>query len=128
MAAQSCREEKKKKEKGRDLVAFNGGCCWRYWECCCRWRAVHCGAVCIAERSRGAEKRADDIFQGIVDGLKKFDASGAFRGKLPRQEMLLLLWINDPSEQNAKSVMKWVGQVNPRPVSQWFNAVYPYRL
>jgi hypothetical protein len=81
----------------------------------------------LADESRPFEKRADEIFQGIVDGFKKFDASGKFKGKLPREQMLLVLWINDPSDRNAKSVMKWVGQMNPKPVSQWFNAVYSYR-
>ena len=73
------------------------------------------------------EDHGRDIFEGIVEGLKKFDASGNFKGKLPRDEMLLVLWINDPAEHNAKAVMKWVGQMNPKPVSQWFNAVYSYR-
>jgi hypothetical protein len=81
----------------------------------------------LNDESRPFENRAEEIFQGIVDGLKKFDASGKFKGKLPRDQMLLVLWINDPSEDNAKSVIKWVGQMNPKPVSQWFNAVYSYR-
>jgi hypothetical protein len=81
----------------------------------------------LEDERRPFEKRADEIFQGIVDGLKKFDASGKFKGKLPRDQMLLVLWINDPNDENAKSVMKWVGQMNPKPVSQWFNAVYSYR-
>lgn len=68
-----------------------------------------------------------DIFEGIVEGLKKFDASGRFQGKLPRDQMLLLLWINDPADHNAKAVMKWVEQVNPQPVAKWFNAGYSYR-
>jgi hypothetical protein len=81
----------------------------------------------LEDERRPFEKRADEIFQGIVEGLKKFDASGKFKGKLSRGQMLLVLWINDPSEGNAKSVMKWVAQMNPKPVSQWFNAVYSYR-
>jgi hypothetical protein len=81
----------------------------------------------LEDESRPFEKRAGEIFQGIVDGLKKFDAGGNFKGKLPREQMLLVLWINDPSERNAKSVMKWVGQMNPKPVARWFNAVYSYR-
>jgi hypothetical protein len=81
----------------------------------------------LEDEKRPFEVRAEEIFQGIVDGLKKFDAAGKFKGKLPREEMLLLLWINDPSDENAQSVMKWVGQMNPKPVSQWFDAVYTYR-
>jgi hypothetical protein len=81
----------------------------------------------LEDESRSFEDRAEEIFRGIVDGLKKFDASGKFSGKLPREQMLLLLWINDPSDENAKSVMNWVGEINPKPVSQWFNAVYTYR-
>jgi hypothetical protein len=74
------------------------------------------------------EEHGRDIFEGIVEGLKKFDASGGFKGKLPREQMLLLLWINDPADHNAKAVIKWVSQMNPEPVAKWFNAVYPYRL
>ncbi len=85
-------------------------------------------AEILEDESRPFEKRADEIFQGIVAGLKKFDAGGKFKGRLPREQMLLILWINDPSEHNAKSVMKWVAQMNPKPVAQWFNAVYTYRL
>lgn len=74
------------------------------------------------------EEHGRDIFEGIVEGLKMFDAGGRFKGKLPREQMLLVLWINDPAEHNAKAVMKWVEQMNPKPVSKWFNAVYSYRL
>ena len=38
------------------------------------------------------EEHGRDIFEGIVEGLKKFDASGQFKGKLPREQMLLVLW------------------------------------
>lgn len=72
------------------------------------------------------EEHGRDIFEGIVEGLKKFDASGRFRGKLPRDQMLLLLWINDPAEHNSAAVVKWVEQMNPKRVSKWFNAAYPY--
>lgn len=67
-----------------------------------------------------------DIFEGIVEGLKKFDASGHFKGKLPRNQMLLLLWINDPADHNSDAVVEWVEQMNPKAVSKWFKAVYPY--
>jgi hypothetical protein len=73
------------------------------------------------------EEHGRDIFEGIVEGLKKFDASGRFKGKLPREQMLLVLWINDPAEHNARAVMKWVEQMNPKPVAKWFNVVYSYR-
>lgn len=73
------------------------------------------------------EEHGRDIFEGIVQGLRKFDASGRFKGKLPREQMLLLLWINDPAEHNSKAVMKWVEQLNPKPVAEWFNANYSYR-
>ena len=68
-----------------------------------------------------------DVFEGIVEGLKRFDGSGHFKGRLPREEMLLMLWIEDPATHNARAVMKWVEQINPKPVSTWFNAVYSYR-
>jgi hypothetical protein len=40
-----------------------------------------------------------------------------FKSKVAREEMLLLLWINDPAEHNAKAVMKWVEQMNPSQVA-----------
>jgi rRNA maturation protein Nop10 len=73
------------------------------------------------------EKHGLDIFEGIVEGLKKFDAGGSFQGKLPREQMLLILWIEDPSGHNSRGVMKWVEQTNPKPVAKWFNANYSYR-
>lgn len=92
----------------------------------------------LDEADRAADPEADDpneifrpfrekIMQGMADGLMKFDATGAFKGKFPRDQMLLLPWIHDPSEVNARLVMKLVGQINPEPVSRWFDAVYPYR-
>jgi len=82
----------------------------------------------MLDHQRGSfEEHGRDIFEGIVEGLKKFDATGRFKSKLPREQMLLLLWINDPAKHNAAGVMKWVGQMNPKPVSEWFDAVYPYR-
>jgi hypothetical protein len=74
------------------------------------------------------EEHGRDIFEGIVDGLKKFDASGHFKGNLPREQMLLMLWINDPAEHNARAMAKWVEQLNPKQVAKWFNAVNSYRL
>jgi hypothetical protein len=73
------------------------------------------------------EEHGRDIFESIVEGLKTFDASGGFKGTLPREQMLLVLWINDPADHNATAVMKWVEQMNPKPVATWFNAVYSYR-
>lgn len=73
------------------------------------------------------EEHGRDIFEAIVEGLKKFDASGLFKGSLPREQMLLLLWINDPADHNAEAVMKWVEQLNPKPVARWFKDVYSYR-
>lgn len=68
-----------------------------------------------------------DIFEGIVEGLKKFDATGRFRGKYPRDQMILLLWINDPSMHNSEGVMKWVQETNPQSVADWFNKNYSYQ-
>ena len=68
-----------------------------------------------------------DIFEGMVEGLKKFDATGRFRGKLPREQMILLLWIYDPSLGNSGRVMKWIHETNPKPVADWFNENYAYQ-
>ena len=72
------------------------------------------------------EEHGRDIFEGIVEGLKKFDATGRFKGKLPRDQMLLLLWINDPAEHNAEAMLNWVDQMNPKPVSKWYKAINPF--
>ncbi len=66
------------------------------------------------------------VFLGCVEGLKKFDASGKFRGILPRDQMLLLLWISDPGD-SSKWVMDWVDELNPPKVGSWFRQVYTYR-
>jgi hypothetical protein len=100
---------------------------WSWNDAGHRYRCSRIIGEILDAESRPFEARAKEIFEGMVDGLKKFDASGKFQGKLPRDQMLLVLWINDPSEQNARSVMKWVEQMNPKPVSKWFSAVYPYR-
>jgi hypothetical protein len=84
-------------------------------------------AEMLGKQPDSFKEHGRDIFEGIVEGLKKFDASGRFKGQLPRDQMLLVLWINDPAEHNAKAVMKWVEEMNPKPVGQWFNAVYSYR-
>ncbi|QOV89055.1 DUF4303 domain-containing protein [Humisphaera borealis] len=81
----------------------------------------------LDDNNRPFEERAEDIFEGMVGGLKRFDGSGKFRGTLPREQMLLMLWIHDPLPINSARVMRWVAQLNPPAVSQWFNAVYPYR-
>lgn len=81
----------------------------------------------LGQQPDSFEEHGRDIFEGIVEGLKKFDASGHFKGKLPREQMLLVLWINDPAEHNSMAVMKWVEQMNPKSVAKWFNAVYSYR-
>jgi hypothetical protein len=91
------------------------------------YKSGHIIGAILDDEKRPFEERAEEIFGGIVAGLKKFDASGQFKGKLPREQMLLVLWINDPSDQNAEAVMKWVAQMNPKPVSDWFSAVYSYR-
>ena len=101
-------------------------------------RCVEIVGEILDEADRAADLEADDssesfrpfreqIMRGMADGLKKFDGTGAFKGKLARGQMLLLPWIHDPSEENARLVMKLVGQINPKPVSRWFNSVYPHR-
>jgi hypothetical protein len=89
----------------------------------------HCAGVIEAihqDAKLSFEELATLVFRGTVDGLKKFDASGKFRGQLPRDQMLLMQWIHDPAEE-ARMVMVWVAELNPAPVSKWFNAFYPYR-
>jgi hypothetical protein len=100
---------------------------WSWSDGATPYRFDALSAAILEDESRPFEDRADEIFRGIVDGLKKFDASGKFLGKLPRDQMLLLLWINDPDDENAQPVMRWVAEMNPKPVSEWFNAVYQYR-
>lgn len=81
----------------------------------------------LANQPDSYDEYGRDIFEGIVAGLKKFNETGRFRGKLPREQMILLLWIYDPSNRNSEGVMKWVYETNPKPVADWFNRYYTYR-
>jgi hypothetical protein len=69
-----------------------------------------------------------DVFEGIVEGLRKFDAGGQFKGKLPREQMLLLFWIYDPSKHNSDRVRQWVEVTNPPAPAKWFQASYGYGM
>lgn len=68
------------------------------------------------------EARAAKVFREIVNGLKKFDASGAFKGKLPREDMTLLLWIHDTS--NPEWVLQWAKELNPPRSFERFKACF----
>ena len=92
-----------------------------------RYRCVSIISEMLENLPDSSEEHGRDIFEGLVEGLKKFDASGKFKGLLPREQMLLVLWIHDPADFNSTAVMKWVEQMNPKPVAKWFKAVYPYR-
>ncbi len=70
-----------------------------------------------------SERNAQRLFQAMVNGLRQFDVSGRFKGRLPREEMLLLLWIQDPA--HPKWVTQWAAELNPPPVADWFKAVSP---
>ena len=73
------------------------------------------------------EDHGRDIFAGIAEGLRRFDGSGHFKGELARDQMLLVLWIHDPAEHNAKAVMDWAEKTNSKSVAKWFRQVYSYR-
>lgn len=92
-----------------------------------KYRADPIISEMLAHQPDSFKDHGRDIFEGIVEGLRRFDASGRFQGKLPREQMLLVLWINDPADFNSRAVMTWVEQLNPEPVARWFNAVYSYR-
>ena len=67
-----------------------------------------------------------DIFEGIVAGLKQFNESGRFKSKLPRERMLLILWIHDPAKHNATQMKAWAKETNPPSVAEWLDANFPF--
>lgn len=73
--------------------------------------------------TEGTELR---IHRAIVAGLKKFDASGVFRGGLPRDRMVLTLWENDPD--HPQWVIQWAKELNPPQAFEWFCEGYPYEV
>lgn len=71
------------------------------------------------------EEVAQEVsFRGMVEGLKLFDGSGRFKGTLPRDQMVLTLWVHDPG--NPEWVVEWASETNPPAVAKWFKEVYPY--
>lgn len=64
------------------------------------------------------------VFDAMCKGLKKFADSGKFRGKLPREQMLLTLFIQDPSFPEWSD--EYAEKLNPKSVAQWFKAYNTY--
>jgi hypothetical protein len=64
------------------------------------------------------------IFDAMCRGLKKFAGSGKFKGKLPRDQMVLMLWINDPSYPSW--AVEYAAELNPKPVAEWFKVANTY--
>lgn len=94
-----------------------------------RERPLMCGSIICKiqdDPKLSFEEMQALVYGGTVDGLKKFNETGKFKGKLPREQMLLMHWIHDPSDE-AKMVMQWAAELNPPTVAKWFNAFYPYR-
>jgi len=64
------------------------------------------------------------VLDAMCRGLEKFNASGRFKGKLPREQMLITLFVQDPSYPSW--AVEFAERINPKPASDWFKAVYPY--
>lgn len=69
----------------------------------------------------GAGKRALDA---MCRGLRRFAESGEFKGKLPRDRMALLLWVNDPGHPSWAE--GYAAQLNPPAVAEWFKVANSY--
>jgi hypothetical protein len=64
------------------------------------------------------------VLDAMCRGLEKFNSSGRFQGKLPREQMLIVLFVNDPS--CPEWALEFAERINPKPASDWFKKVYPY--
>lgn len=64
------------------------------------------------------------VFDAMCKGLKRFAESGQFKGKLPRKQMVLMLWINDPSYPSW--AVEYAYELNPKPVADWFKVANSY--
>jgi hypothetical protein len=64
------------------------------------------------------------VIDAMCRGLKKFADSGKFKGKLLREQMVLMLWINDPSYPSW--AVEYAAKLNPKPVAEWFKVANTY--
>jgi hypothetical protein len=67
-----------------------------------------------------------NIYRAIVSGLQEFDEMGEFRSELPRDQMVLTLYQNDPD--NPEWVMDWARKLNPPAAVEIFEQGYAYRV
>lgn len=56
--------------------------------------------------------------------LKFSPSRGKFKGRLPREQMVLMLWINDPSYPSW--AVEYASQLNPKTVAEWFKIANTY--
>jgi hypothetical protein len=90
----------------------------------CRSSLAIMEAIWSASPEGEFEETQAKVLRAIVNGLKRFDASGAFAGAMPRDAMVLTLWITDPS--HPEWVLQWARELNPPQAFAWFEAGYPY--
>jgi len=64
------------------------------------------------------QRRSNVCLRGMVEGLKRFEAGGGFTSSVPRDQRLLLLWVNDSS--NREWMQEWSRELNPPAVAEWF--------
>jgi len=69
-------------------------------------------------------KSSKPILDAMCKGLKQFADSGQFKGRLPREQMVLMLWVNDPSYPSW--AVEYAYQLNPMPVAEWFKVANTY--
>lgn len=67
---------------------------------------------------KGWQLRSSVCLRGMVEGLKQFEASGGFTSSVPRDQRLLLLWVNDSS--TPKWMVDWARELNPPAAAEWF--------
>lgn len=65
-----------------------------------------------------------NVYKAIVSGLREFDRLGEFSGKLPRDQMVLTLYQNDPD--NPEWVTEWARKLNPPAAFEIFARGYAY--
>src|SRR5436189_206821 len=54
--------------------------------------------------------RSSVCLRGMVEGLKRFEERGGFTSSVPREQRLLLLWVND--SEHPEWMCEWAAELN----------------
>ncbi|OAI54126.1 hypothetical protein AYO47_03490 [Planctomyces sp. SCGC AG-212-M04] len=62
--------------------------------------------------------RSSVCLRGMVEGLKRFEERGGFTSSVPREQRLLLLWVND--SEHPEWMSEWAAELNPSTAAESF--------